>query len=603
MASPPSHSRTSSIYVDAPELSTGSSEAVLPPIDDPSQQLVVLSSSRLIDTEQDDDNDNEEDEVEHEVEHEEAEVAFDSGDNDVEDTTQDGSQDDEELDEGEIQMEVDPVTGLRRATFLTRRSRQARSSSLTSRLRRQQRQLSRARLSYAERSERPDRSSSQAGSGPGSSRGAGSSRGGSSAFAGTTPAVDEKAQSELRRKIMDIQRNPDISFVDKASMIQDLMSSRWKSSSKPAEQQDSTSLTDPAEEDMQVTYHEGHLGCQHYRRGCKLKANCCGKWFNCRFCHDDASDHAIIRNETKMMLCMHCKTPQTAAQSCSSCNAQLAKYYCDVCKLWDDHPEKAIYHCVDCGICRIGNGLGLDFFHCIKCNICMNIHLKDNHKCIERNLECDCPICGEYMFTSTTTVIFMPCGHCIHSTCHDDYIKTSYQCPTCWKALGDMSTYYAKIDSLLADQTMPPEYANIFSIVLCNDCEVKSEAPYHFLYHKCDKCKGYNTKVLETFKRISEGQTHVIENATASGAAGTAPENNISGGNSSAVAASAGSASASASGAGAGGGSSSNSTTGPVTMTTMVYLPEAPRSSLLEGNAADDVSFRHGSNPSGNSAP
>ena len=84
-----------------------------------------------------------------------------------------------------------------------------------------------------------------------------------------------------------------------------------------------------------------------------------------------------------------------------------------------------------------------------------------------------------------------------------------------------MSTYYAKIDSLLAEQTMPPEYANIFSIVLCNDCEVKSEAPYHFLYHKCDKCKGYNTKVLETFKRISEGQTQVIENATASGAAGT----------------------------------------------------------------------------------
>ncbi|KAF9964227.1 hypothetical protein BGZ70_006762 [Mortierella alpina] len=561
MASPPSHSRTSSIYVDAPEFSSGSSEAVLPPINDPSQQQAALSPLRRVDPEQDDDND------EDEVEHEEAEADFDSDDNDVDDTTQDGSQDDEELDEGEIQMEVDPVTGLQRATLLTWRSRQARSSSLTSRLRRQQRQLSRARLSYAERSERPDRPSSQAGAGSGSSRSAGSSRGGTNPVTASSPPVDEKAQSELRRKIMDIQRNPDIGFADKASMIQ-----------------------------------EGQLGCQHYRRGCKLKANCCGKWFNCRFCHDDASDHAIIRNETKMMLCMHCKTPQTAAQSCSSCNAQLAKYYCDVCKLWDDHPEKAIYHCVDCGICRIGNGLGIDFFHCIKCNICMNIHLKDNHKCIERNLECDCPICGEYMFTSTTTVIFMPCGHCIHSTCHDDYIKTSYQCPTCWKALGDMSTYYAKIDSLLADQTMPPEYANIFSIVLCNDCEVKSEAPYHFLYHKCDKCKGYNTKVLETFKRILEGQTQVIENATASGAAGTAPENNISGGSSSAVTVSSGSGSAS--GVGAGGGSSSNSAAaGPITMTTTVYLPEAPRSPLLEGNTADDVFLRDGSNPSGNSAP
>jgi hypothetical protein len=37
----------------------------------------------------------------------------------------------------------------------------------------------------------------------------------------------------------------------------------------------------------------------------------------------------------------------------------------------------------------------------------MAISLKGKHKCIERNLESDCPICGEYMFTSTTTVIFM----------------------------------------------------------------------------------------------------------------------------------------------------------------------------------------------------
>ena len=34
------------------------------------------------------------------------------------------------------------------------------------------------------------------------------------------------------------------------------------------------------------------------------------------------------------------------------------------CKLWDDDPHKSIYHCNDCGICRIGKGLGKDFFHC-----------------------------------------------------------------------------------------------------------------------------------------------------------------------------------------------------------------------------------------------
>lgn len=107
------------------------------------------------------------------------------------------------------------------------------------------------------------------------------------------------------------------------------------------------------------------------------------------------------------MMCMHCQTVQPAGQSCNNCNNVLAKYFCISCKLWDNSPNKQIYHCDDCGICRIGKGLGQDYFHCKKCNVCMALSLKDRHKCIERNLECDCPICGEYMFTSTTTVIFM----------------------------------------------------------------------------------------------------------------------------------------------------------------------------------------------------
>ncbi|KAF9975524.1 hypothetical protein BGZ73_000828 [Actinomortierella ambigua] len=360
----------------------------------------------------------------------------------------------------------------------------------------------------------------------------------------SAPVVDEKAQSELRRKIMDIQRDPTISFADKAAMIQRLMSLKWQESKKQEigkdeETQDGSSNASAA--DLKTTYNneeEKIMGCKHYSRGCKLKANCCGKWFNCRFCHDDACDHAIVRTDTKFMLCMHCKSIQPAAQNCKDCHKQMARYYCNVCKLWDDDPKKSIYHCDDCGICRIGRGLGEDYFHCKKCNVCMAIVLQNNHKCIERNLECDCPICGEYMFTSTSTVIFMPCGHCIHSKCHDAYIRTSYQCPTCWKALADMSEYYAKVDQLMEQQQMPPEYASYYSIVLCNDCEVKTETAFHFLYHKCGQCKGYNTKVLQTFQRVANGQDKVVENAGEGASSGleSSQQNNsqrgIGGGNS-----------------------------------------------------------------------
>lgn len=106
------------------------------------------------------------------------------------------------------------------------------------------------------------------------------------------------------------------------------------------------------------------LGCPHYRRNIKLKCSICGRWYTCRFCHDSAEDHSLKRRETKYMLCMLCGSAQAASGNCINCGEPSARYYCDVCKLWDDDPAKSIYHCYDCGICRVGQGLGKDFYHC-----------------------------------------------------------------------------------------------------------------------------------------------------------------------------------------------------------------------------------------------
>ncbi|ORY42327.1 zf-CHY-domain-containing protein [Rhizoclosmatium globosum] len=279
--------------------------------------------------------------------------------------------------------------------------------------------------------------------------------------------------------------------------------------------------------DTEVSFHDKDrtvIGCKHYQRSCKLQAHCCGKWYPCRFCHDEVSDHNIIRNLTVTMMCMFCKTVQPSAQVCINpdCQKAVSKYYCKECKLWDNDPRKNIYHCYDCGICRIGKGLGIDYFHCKKCNVCMAISLKGKHKCIERNLESDCPICGEYMFTSTTTVIFMPCGHCIHYKCHQEYIQTSYQCPTCFKSLANMTEYFRRIDAMLAQHQMPPEYNNSYSYVYCNDCEKKCHAKFHFLYHKCIFCRGYNTKILQTLE-VKDGVTLDSLNEALSPTIATAP--------------------------------------------------------------------------------
>lgn len=109
---------------------------------------------------------------------------------------------------------------------------------------------------------------------------------------------------------------------------------------------------------------EPRLGCQHYKRNVKLQCFACKRWYPCRFCHDAAESHSLDRKKTENMLCMLCASPQPAAESCRKCGNLAAWYYCSVCKLWDDDNEKSIYHCNDCGICRIGQGLGKDFFHC-----------------------------------------------------------------------------------------------------------------------------------------------------------------------------------------------------------------------------------------------
>ncbi|TPX42757.1 hypothetical protein SeLEV6574_g05429 [Synchytrium endobioticum] len=327
-------------------------------------------------------------------------------------------------------------------------------------------------------------------------------------------------QSDLRRHIVAIQQDSNIPPAEKAKKIQELMTNQWNSKQKTTntrgamaanklehKRSDFSAITDA---DRAKTYHDKDaqiLGCKHYQRATKLQAHCCGKWYTCRFCHDEVSDHNIIRNLTTTMMCMYCGKVQPAGQDCvdAECKRRVSKYYCKECKLWDDDQRKNIYHCYDCGICRIGKGLGQDYFHCKKCNVCMAISLKGRHKCIERNLESDCPICGEYMFTSTTTVIFMPCGHCIHYKCHQEYIQTSYQCPTCFKSLANMTEYFKRIDAMLAQHQMPTEYDNSRSLVYCNDCEKRSWAKFHFLYHKCAECKGYNTKILKTVD-IAPGQ-------------------------------------------------------------------------------------------------
>jgi len=109
---------------------------------------------------------------------------------------------------------------------------------------------------------------------------------------------------------------------------------------------------------------ELELGCKHYMRNVKIQCFDCDRWYTCRHCHDEVEEHLLNRKATQHMLCMLCQTAQNAAEYCSKCGEAAAAYYCDICKLWDNDGTHRIYHCMDCGICRRGEGLGKDYVHC-----------------------------------------------------------------------------------------------------------------------------------------------------------------------------------------------------------------------------------------------
>ncbi|KAI1173181.1 hypothetical protein F4777DRAFT_581189 [Nemania sp. FL0916] len=279
----------------------------------------------------------------------------------------------------------------------------------------------------------------------------------------------------------------------------------------------STTNSEGAESD-----DERLLGCEHYRRNVKLQCSTCHRWYTCRFCHDMVEDHSLIRKETRNMLCMFCGTAQRASQACVSCEAPAARYYCDICKLWNDDPDKPCYHCNDCGICRIGHGIGKDFYHCKKCCACIAISTQSDHKCIERAIDCDCPICGEYMFTSPRPVCFMRCGHSIHRSCLFEHQNTSYKCPICNKSLLNMESQFRNLDLSIEAQPMPPEFRDTRVIVLCHDCSAKSSTMYHWLGLKCSVCLSYNTAQLQIIgpgAEITEPDVVVEHGAQASGLA------------------------------------------------------------------------------------
>ncbi|KAG7386492.1 hypothetical protein PHYPSEUDO_015592 [Phytophthora pseudosyringae] len=176
--------------------------------------------------------------------------------------------------------------------------------------------------------------------------------------------------------------------------------------------------------------------CPHYGRRCHVLAECCKTWVGCRLCHDAqlGEQHQIDRFAIRQMRCDLCRTEQPCAQECVRCHENMAAYFCSVCNLFDDKGlEKEVFHCDQCGICRVGGRE--NYYHCVKCCGCYPHSLEAKHKCLEGSMHRECPICLDVTFDSLESVNVLPCGHVMHSSCFKAYVKHQCElnivCPTC----------------------------------------------------------------------------------------------------------------------------------------------------------------------------
>ena len=230
--------------------------------------------------------------------------------------------------------------------------------------------------------------------------------------------------------------------------------------------------------------------CKHYNINCAIYAECCNKFYSCRFCHNDNEDHEIDRFSIKTIKCKECNTIQKKSNQCINCNIIFANKYCEKCNLWTDS-DTDIFHCDKCKICRVGKRE--DYYHCDNCNVCFHNNNKNNHICSSINTNKLCVICQENLQDSLDPIIISKCNHPIHSKCLNNLLKNNnYKCPICKKSLIDMKTYWEQINNSILLQPMPSEYKKNVKIK-CYDCDSECFTEFHFLGLKCKKCYGFNT--------------------------------------------------------------------------------------------------------------
>ncbi|KAF9600336.1 hypothetical protein IFM89_007054 [Coptis chinensis] len=125
---------------------------------------------------------------------------------------------------------------------------------------------------------------------------------------------------------------------------------------------------------------------------------------------------------------------------------------------------------------------------------CYASSLKNSHRCVERAMHHNCPVCFEYLFDLMKDISVLQCGHTIHLDCLKEMeMHFKFACPVCSRSVCDMSKVWEKLDQEITSTPMPEMYQNkmamySFSCVRGNECNLEGKRMQFGEANMNDKC-------------------------------------------------------------------------------------------------------------------
>jgi RING finger/CHY zinc finger protein 1 len=326
---------------------------------------------------------------------------------------------------------------------------------------------------------------------------------------------------DLRKKIIDIQKDTSLTIDEKNNLIQKLMYNNNENNNKT---------------------NKIFENCCHYtnKKCTNFYYSCCNNYFSCQRCHQEQIDISHIPI-LKSITCSECLLEQTPTYKCQNinCNILFSKNHCSICNIWTELP---IQHCDKCKICRVG----YDNIHCDNCDICFDKENYKFHKCIKKSYKDQkCCFCLEDLHYSQKSSISLKCEHLLHIECLEKAAKNEiYKCPLCRKSMYNIDWSFLRksiklqplieeeinINDIVKCKILGNIYIKVVSIekniynngliykclfndyiygtfnreslnkikeieIYCNECEKKCISEFHYLGSECKYCHSFNTVI------------------------------------------------------------------------------------------------------------